>query len=124
MAMPHPIPRRPHHVEADPTTRDPVPWHARRRDIPIDMEELTGMRPAAALVTVPKKAPAQAHALAVRPAPRPSTPPARKLSETVELLALPAGLREEMLPVGHPPRDAAQVRIAIVRMVRELGRDY
>jgi hypothetical protein len=124
MAMPQRIPRRPHHVDSDPTVRDLDPWHGRRRDVPIHVEELTGMRPlpappvAGALVAVPRSAPpTPAQALALRPAPR-------RLSETVELLSLPAGLREDMLPVGQPPRDAAQVRIAIVRMVRELGRDY
>ena len=42
----------------------------------------------------------------------------------MELLSLPSGLREEMLRPGDRPRDAAQVRIAIVRMVRELAKDY
>ncbi|MGD0523890.1 MAG: hypothetical protein ABSE49_02030 [Polyangiaceae bacterium] len=45
-------------------------------------------------------------------------------SEVVESLSLPAPLREDMLTVGARPESEAQLRIAIVRVVRGLGLDY
>jgi len=44
--------------------------------------------------------------------------------EELESLSLPAPLREDMLAKGARPEGEAQVRIAIIRVVRELGRDY
>jgi hypothetical protein len=64
----------------------------------------------------PRTEASRAASLARRPGPR--------LPEIVESLSLPPGLREDMLPVGARPRDEEQVRIAIVRVARELGRDF
>jgi hypothetical protein len=47
-----------------------------------------------------------------------------RVSELVETLSLPPGLREDMLDYGARPLDHDQVRIAIVRVARELGREY
>jgi hypothetical protein len=62
--------------------------------------------------------------VALRPAAGAVVVPAKRQSEAVEQLALPAGLREAMLKAGGSPRDPSQTRVAIVRVVRELGRDY
>jgi hypothetical protein len=44
--------------------------------------------------------------------------------EIVETLPLPPGAREEMLTVGARPRNALEMRIAMTRFSREVGRDY
>lgn len=44
--------------------------------------------------------------------------------EIVETLPLPAGLTEDLLPAGVVPSDTAQVRVAMTRLARQLGRDY
>ena len=107
---------RPSRVEAERQAQEL--WSAQQVDI--DMEEVTVFRPIAAVVS---------KAIAVVPgracvAPALPEPPPRSVSETVELLSLPGALREGMLPEGERPRSAAQARIAIVRMVRGLARDY
>jgi hypothetical protein len=59
------------------------------------------------------------------PAPRTAPPPLGPMrSEIVETLPLPDGAREEMLPVGAFPRNALEMRIAMTRFSREVGRDY
>jgi hypothetical protein len=45
-------------------------------------------------------------------------------SEIVETLPLPDGAREDMLEVGAFPRNALEMRIAMTRFSREVGRDY
>jgi len=85
-------------VDEDHTMFDRLPWH------------LASGRAAA------RQPPAFPLALVRRRTPR--------VSELVESLPLPAGLREDMLPVGARPRDHEQVRIAIIRVARKLGRDY
>jgi hypothetical protein len=106
--------------EGEPTTVDRIPWHQ-------GAEDTTGVR------VIPRPSPP-------RPPPRPATratpppePPRSEaivrwsepcLVEDVESLSLPLHLREDMLPVGARPEGAAELRIAIVRVVRELGRDY
>ncbi len=58
-------------------------------------------------------------------APWPGTAGAQApMMEDLESLSLPAPLREDMLAQGARPQGEAQVRIAIIRVVRELGRDY
>ncbi|HEX8790768.1 MAG TPA: hypothetical protein VF765_07435 [Polyangiaceae bacterium] len=54
----------------------------------------------------------------------PPEPMVRGRPEIVETLPLPAGLDESMLDPRASPRDAAQARIAMTRMARDLGRDY
>jgi hypothetical protein len=44
--------------------------------------------------------------------------------ETVESLPLPSGTTEAMLPSGSLPADVTQVRIALTRLSRDVGRDY
>lgn len=44
--------------------------------------------------------------------------------EIVETLPLPSGAREEMLAVGGFPHTALEMRIAMTRFSREVGRDY
>lgn len=51
-----------------------------------------------------------------------SAPPARP--EIVEALSLPEGAREDMLTVGAHPRNPLEMRIAMTRFAREVGRDY
>ncbi len=114
--------------DGEPTTVDRIPWH----------KEDSGIR------AVPRPAPRPAPRAAPRPAPRPATrlapplppppePPRQDalvrwspplLAEDLETLSLPAPLHEDMLPVGVRPEGAAQVRIAIIRVVRALGHDY
>lgn len=92
-------------VDEDHTMFDTLPWH---------------LRPV--LRSVPRPSPAP-----VEPPPFPLALVRRRVprvSELVESLPLPAGLREDMLPVGARPRGPEQVRIAIIRVARELGRDY
>ena len=45
-------------------------------------------------------------------------------AEIVEGLALPPGLREDMLPEDRAPTTPDEVRIAMTRQARTLGRDY
>jgi hypothetical protein len=48
----------------------------------------------------------------------------RRAPEPLETLPLPAGLAESMLPTGLRPSGAPQTRVAIVRVARELARQY
>jgi len=114
------------------TMFDTVPWHltaARRAAARTgDDDSITEVRP------IVRSAPRPVAAALVVPVDRPAEPPAfplalvrkrgPRVSELVETLSLPEGLREDMLAVGARPLDHDQVRIAIVRVARELGRDY
>jgi hypothetical protein len=104
-------------VDEDRTMFDTLPWHlsAARRARPVleDDDSVTEIRP-----IVRDEAPAFPLALVRRRAPAP------RLSEVVETLSLPTGLREDMLEVGARPVDHDQVRIAIVRVARDVGREY
>jgi hypothetical protein len=53
-----------------------------------------------------------------------ASPAAPLRPEIVETLPLPDGTREEMLQVGAFPRSALEMRIAMTRFAREVGRDY
>jgi hypothetical protein len=44
--------------------------------------------------------------------------------QIVESLPLPPGLSEDLLPEGDAPRSPTQVRLAMIREARSLGRDY
>jgi hypothetical protein len=72
-------------------------------------------RPAGSAVTEAMPAPAPTFAAAPRRFVRP---------ETVESLGLPEGTTEAMLPTGSLPADVLQVRIALTRLSRDVGRDY
>lgn len=121
--------------DEDRTMFDHSPWH--------QAEETTGVRsvPRVAARPAPRPAPRPpssrraAPAFRVVPPVAPSPAPApvqalvrrpshARVSEVVESLSLPARLREDMLPIGVRPQGEHQVRIAIVRVARELGRDY
>ena len=54
----------------------------------------------------------------------PTLRPEARLAELVENLSLPPELSEDMLPKGALPIGEAQIRLAIVRVARELGREY
>jgi hypothetical protein len=134
-------------VDEDRTMFDTLPWHlsAARRARPVleDDDSITEVRPIVR-PSVRRQAGADfaevgspvAEVLApepVEPAPElPAFPlalvrrrvPAARVSEVVESLSLPPGLREDMLEVGARPRDRDQVRIAIIRVAREVGREY
>jgi hypothetical protein len=129
---------RPVVLDEDHTMFDVRPWHlaaaARRAPRPAshDDDSITEVRP---IVRPASRPMAVAPVVEVEtPAKPPATPPAfplalvrrraPRVSELVETLSLPPGLREDMLPVGARPLDHDQVRIAIVRVARELGRDY
>jgi hypothetical protein len=81
----------------------------------------------AAVVVVPATP-----AVFVEPAPQParivapstSSPRRYVRAEVVESLSLPEGLDDAMLPPGTLPTDVVQVRIAMTRLAREVGRDY
>jgi hypothetical protein len=117
-------------LDEDRTMFDTLPWHlaaAKRPPRPAEEDDgsITEVRPivrpgpspvAAAAPIAHVEPPAFPLALVRRRGPR--------VSELVETLSLPDGLREDMLPVGARPLDHEQVRIAIVRVARELGRDY
>jgi hypothetical protein len=96
-------------LDDEPTMFDRRPWHlgpdARLED------SVTAIRPPPRCTT----------ALALRPV-RPAA--TASVSEKVEQLSLPPGLREDMLTEGTRPRDHDQVHIAIVRVSRQLGREY
>ena len=53
-----------------------------------------------------------------------SLPSSTAWIEVAERMPLPSGCREEMLPLGQPPRGPIQTRIAMTRLSRALGRDY
>ena len=118
-----PIPRSPRSMptidvdfDEDPTTVDRLPWH----------KEESGIR------EVPRPAPRPAGRPSPPPPPPPEPPRQQAIvrwseplhCEDVESLSLPSPLREDMLAVGARPEGAAQVRIAIIRVVRALGHDY
>jgi hypothetical protein len=91
-------------IDADATSVDLRPWHSPGNvldhlsvDVAFDLDE-------------------GGDASGVRPLPR--------VPESIEHLSLPSHLREDMLLAGEMPRDEAGMRIGIVRLVRELGRDY
>jgi hypothetical protein len=73
---------------------------------------------AALVVPSAPRVPAEAAAVAPAPKFRHGRP------EIVETLSLPAGITEDMLPEGAPARGAKQVRLAMIRQARTLGRDY
>jgi hypothetical protein len=51
-------------------------------------------------------------------------PPVRYEAELVESLALPHGVSEDLLPVGHAPTTPVEARVAMTRLARTIGRDY
>ena len=85
-----------HYFDDEPTMPEARPWH--RLGLAIVDDEPTVMR-----------------------APRPYRP---HVAEPIESLSLPAGLREEMLPLGATPRTPQQARVWLVRLARDLARDY
>jgi hypothetical protein len=109
----HAAARHAPYVDEDPTRLDVTPpWldESGLHEIDdVDIEDVTEIRPVPDLV--------RSCALA-RPAPQRPQPVA------IESLPLPPGLREDMLPRGKRPVGATEVRIAIVRLARELARDY
>jgi hypothetical protein len=48
----------------------------------------------------------------------------RPIAADIECLALPAGLREDMLLLGARPKGYEQTRIWLVRLARDLAQDY
>jgi hypothetical protein len=93
-----------HPVDEDPTCLDLEPWH--EASGVHEVEEPTAI--------FRSKPPAPLRALA-RP---------QRLHEPIESLSLPGGLVESMLPPGARPVGDQQMRIAMVRLARDLGRDY
>ena len=83
------------YLDDEPTMREARPWHQPGTALSLAIEP----------VALPRRA---------RRAP----------PESVESLSLPDGLREEMLAIGTAPRGALQARIWLVRVARELARDY
>jgi hypothetical protein len=116
-------------LDEEHTTFDRVPWHlARKLRAPqarADDDSITEVRP------IVRAAPRPVARVVAEPVAEPPAFPLAlvrrrgpRVSELVESLSLPTGLREDMLPQGARPRDHDQVRIAIVRVARELGREY
>jgi len=86
------------YLDDEPTMREGKPWHQTGAELAINVP------PPAAMVR--------------------SQPWRRRPAEKVESLSLPDGLREEMLPVGAPPVGPQQARIWLIRLARDLARDY
>jgi hypothetical protein len=97
---------RPSYQDEEPTQLDLQPWHESSGTYEVDEVTVVG-EPDRNL----------RHALA-----RPRAE--RVASVPIETLPLPGGLRESMLPVGARPRGEEQVRVALVRVARDLARDY
>ena len=125
-------------MDEDRTMFDTLPWHlaaacrAARAAIQDD-DSVTEVRP---IVRVAPRLVAAAAPVAQveAPAAPPPEPPAYplalvrrrgpRISELVETLSLPPDLREDMLEVGARPLDHDQVHIAIIRVARDVGREY
>jgi hypothetical protein len=108
-----------HHVDDDPTRMDLQPWH--EESGVHEVEEPTEI--------FRSSPPAPLRALARPSSGVPFGPSAafggpQRLHEPIEALSMPPGLSESMLPAGARPGDRHQMRIAMVRLARELGRDY
>ena len=104
--VPRPTPRRP---VADPeaTRLDLTPWHQRMEVVQEDdatADEPTCRRPAVSHVAL---APYRQ----------------RHPSELLERLSMPLGLDESILPHDKRASGPVELRIAIVRLVREVGRE-
>ena len=127
--------------DEDRTMFDYSPWHQEEETTGVRSVPRVAARPAPRPAPLPPSSRRAAPAFRVvppvtptpAPAPRPAPAPVHALarrssqarvSEVVESLSLPPGMREDMLPVGARPHGEHQVRIAIVRVARELGRDY
>ncbi len=123
--------------DEDRTMFDTLPWHLAAacraaRAASQDDDSITEVRP------IVKPAPRPVPPVAVVHVETPAPPPEHsqayplalvrrrgpRVSEVVETLSLPPGLREDMLDLGARPLDHDQVRIAIIRVARELGREY
>jgi hypothetical protein len=100
------------YVDNDPTRLDLTPWHddaSGVHEVDVDeVEEVTTIRWVPELVA--------SCALAQPAAPRPPVP--------IEALPLPEGLHEGMLREGARPVGPVQVRVAIVRLARDLACYY
>jgi hypothetical protein len=103
----------------EPTRFDVSPWHVRGvpdpAGLPFEPED-------DATVVVSRKRWRKIVPAAI-PSATPSAPPVPS-AEPLEHLSLPPGLDEDMLRHGAVPRNALQVRIDLVRVVRVLGREY
>lgn len=128
--------RRTRPVDEEHTMFDTLPWHViaacrAARAASEEDDSVTEVRPIVRPAARP--VPGVVH---IEAAPEPSPEHSQayplalvrrrgpQVSELVETLSLPPGLREDMLDYGARPLDHDQVRIAIVRVARELGREY
>jgi hypothetical protein len=95
---------------------------------PVVASQVVVVEPIKPVATPPPTHEATAEPITERTPPPPPPNPLHvrkpRRSEIVESLALPEGLSEEMLPVGARPATPDQVRIAMTRLSRTLGRDY
>jgi hypothetical protein len=94
--------RRAH--DADATCLDLRPWHQESGAFEIDDAPPRGRATSAIFPTEHR--------------------PRRLVSEPLENLTLPPDLHDAMLPAGTQSRTLPQLRIAIVRLARELAREY
>jgi hypothetical protein len=120
----------------DPTAFEQIPWHLRdlRRDARSVYAEDTvtvvsprlrarSTRLVRVATPMPRSTPSEPTVEAYRPRMATLRPESR-LAELVENLSLPPGLTEDMLPLGVLPQGEEQIRVAIVRIARDLGREY
>lgn len=112
--VPRPGPS-PYEADADATRLDLRPWHEAGGELPDEFHDESGSY-IVEEPPVPRRAPANSH-VALAPY-RP-----RAVSALLEELPLPHGLGESMLPASSRPAGRAQLRIAIVRLAREVGRE-
>jgi hypothetical protein len=143
-SSPRSTPRPYGDLDDEPTTVDRLPWHVASEDstgvrviAPGSIPPRPAPRPVPRVVTVvtvqppepvPQPAPARSQAIVPRAEPRrsealmpwPAAGPTPCSVEDLESLSLPAPLREDMLAQGARPEGEAQMRIAIIRVVREL----
>jgi hypothetical protein len=81
----------------EPTVYDARPWHRPQLEVVADEDPTT-------MLAAPVRR--------------------QKATERIEALSLPEGLREEMLPIGATPTSPEETRIWMIRMARDLGREY
>lgn len=121
-------------LESTPVTHEsmaPPPATPIRPNPVIVLSSLEPDRPAPPGASLPPSAP-QADAaipdterMPLAPVPRLARPqPVPSRPEIIETLPLPPGLDESMLAVDAMPRTPDQARVAMIRMARQLARDY
>jgi hypothetical protein len=104
--------------EDEPTRFERVPWHAEA------LRQKTYGAASEDTATFVAPRPARRMRLVRVSPPSPTARPEPPVAELVENLSVPPDLDEEAFPPGAMPRSEEQVRIDIIRVARDLGREY